>query len=360
LEFPITILSGMTTAARNPQTGVRLLFPHDKPTWALKIGKHVTTEEFERYLPIDEQMDFHEKLRLLYVAATRAQDHLVVSVHRSPKKEPSPDRTRWTHAELFWHSAREAPNWERLPPVAQAPLPDAAPVVPRPPLPPFAEWQAEREAAFAQGVRSRVRAATAVAKEAAAARDPGLAKDARDLELPPWNKGRYGTSIGRAVHAVLQTIDLRTGDGIIETARAQAAAEGVIGREDDIVALARSALATATMREAVASQFWRETYVASPVADQTLEGYVDLIYRTPEGLVVVDYKTDSVGDDDLDAALARYRLQGASYALAVAQATGEPVVRCVFLFLRADGAREREVHDLGTAVDEVRRFLETS
>jgi ATP-dependent helicase/nuclease subunit A len=157
----------------------------------------------------------------------------------------------------------------------------------------------------------------------------------------------------------LQTIDLRTGEAIIETARAQAAAEGVIGREDDIVALARSALATATMREAVASQFWRETYVASPVAGQTLEGYVDLIYRTPTGLVVVDYKTDTVGDDDLDAALARYRLQGASYALAVAQATGEPVVRCVFLFLRADGAREREVHDLERAVDEVRRFLET-
>ena len=35
--------------------------------------------------------------------------------------------------------------------------------------------------------------------------DPGLAKGPRDLELPPWNKGRYGTALGRAVHAVLQT-----------------------------------------------------------------------------------------------------------------------------------------------------------
>ena len=41
--------------------------------------------------------------------------------------------------------------------------------------------------------------------------DPGLAKDGRDLELPPWNKGRYGTAIGRAVHATLQTIELATG-----------------------------------------------------------------------------------------------------------------------------------------------------
>ena len=53
----------------------------------------MTTEEFERYAPIDEQMDFHEKLRLLYVAMTRARDHLVVSVHR-PAKAPGDDRTK--------------------------------------------------------------------------------------------------------------------------------------------------------------------------------------------------------------------------------------------------------------------------
>jgi hypothetical protein len=227
-------------------------------------------------------------------------------------------------------------------------------------LPAYEDWAAQREAALNRGSRQRVRAATAIAKEAAAAaRDPGLDKDARDLELPPWNKGRYGTAVGRAVHAVLQTIDLRTGEGIDETARAQAAAEGVIGREDDIATLARSALATTTVRDAIASQFWRETYVASPVGEHTLEGYVDLIYRAPDGLVVVDYKTDAIDDDDLDAALARYRLQGASYALAVAQATGEAVVRCVFLFLHRDGAREREVNDLDAAVASVRAFLGT-
>ena len=83
LEFPITVVSGMTTAVRQRRTGVQLLFPHDSDTYALKVSSRVTTEEFERYEPIDEQMDFHEKLRLLYVALTRARDHLVVSVHRT-------------------------------------------------------------------------------------------------------------------------------------------------------------------------------------------------------------------------------------------------------------------------------------
>jgi ATP-dependent exoDNAse (exonuclease V) beta subunit len=207
-----------------------------------------------------------------------------------------------------------------------------------------------------------VRSATALAREATArATDPALAKDARDLELPPWNKGRYGTAVGRAVHAVLQTVDLVNGDDIDETAAAQAAAEGVVGREADIASLARSALASATVREAVTHEFRREMYVATSVDGHTLEGYVDLVYRTPEGLVVVDYKTDAWHDEtDLDAKVARYRLQGASYALALEGATGETVSRCVFLFLGTDRSEERAVSDLLQAVEEVRALLAVS
>ena len=71
--------------------------------------------------------------------------------------------------------------------------------------------------------------------------------------------------------------------------------------------------------------------------------------------MVVDYKTDAVPDDaTLAAKLARYRLQGATYALAVEEATGETVARVVFAFLREDGATERDVVDLRGAIDEVR------
>jgi glycosyltransferase involved in cell wall biosynthesis len=76
------------------------------------------------------------------------------------------------------------------------------------------------------------------------------------------------------------------------------------------------------------------------------------------GLVVVDYKTDAWATDaDLDVKLARYRLQGASYALALAQATGESVARCVFLFLAPSGAVARDVVDLPAAIEEVRALL---
>ncbi len=373
LEFPITIVSGMTTAARVRRSGVQLLFPHDRDTYALRVSSRVVTEEFERYEPIDEQMDFHEKLRLLYVGLTRARDHLVVSVHRTAR-EPDPlDQTRWTHAELLWSAAQSAPQWRPLGTVAaRRPSPvarsEASEPAAAPTIPPWDEWRAERDAVLRAAATPRVRSATAIAREAAEAAaategpdDPGLRKGPRDLELPPWNKGRYGTAVGRAVHAVLQTVDLATGADLEATAAAQAASEGVIGREADIAALARAALDSDVVRDAVAAGCRREMYVAAPVGDRLLEGYVDLVYPSEGGLVVVDYKTDTWHDDaDLDAKLARYRLQGAAYAVAIESATGTPVRACVFLFLRPDRAVARPVPDLPGAMADVRGALGAS
>lgn len=55
---------------------------------------------------------------------------------------------------------------------------------------------------------------------------PGTAKGGRSVELPPWSKDRYGSAIGRAVHGVLQTVDLATGEGLDEAVKAQSLAEG--------------------------------------------------------------------------------------------------------------------------------------
>ncbi len=91
-----------------------------------------------------------------------------------------------------------------------------------------------------------------------------------------------------------------------------------------------------------------------------LEGYVDLLYRSTEGLVVVDYKTASDGSASaLDQRVEGYRFQGASYALAVSAATGEPVVRVTFVFLTPEGAVERHLADLDAGVAEVRALVVT-
>ena len=137
-------------------------------------------------------------------------------------------------------------------------------------------------------------------------------------------------------------------------AAAQAAAEGVADRTAVVEVLARSALQSPVVQAAAAAPHWREVYVAVPVADTLLEGYIDLLYRDTDGLVVVDYKTDHLPDEpSLEARLAHYRRQGAAYALAIERVTQERVARCVFVFCAPEGARQREIADLRSAMAEI-------
>ena len=88
-----------------------------------------------------------------------------------------------------------------------------------------------------------------------------------------------------------------------------------------------------------------------------MEGFIDLLYETPEGLVVVDYKTDEAGSDEqVRSAMERYELQGAAYALALERAMpGRNVAACTFVFVRP--SREERVADLAGAMQRVRTLL---
>ena len=395
LEFPVTVVSGLTTQLSRPARGPTLAFPPGRPP-AIRLRAGVESGGFEQWQPIDEQMDEHERLRLLYVACTRARDHLIVSLTRLAETKRltaaailaaagaagsgAVDLGTATRTSAVRVGPPPAPDGESdgdSQPAEREPRPNGdsrlAEPAPRPdgnsrpaerervspPLPDRADWLAEREAALALASAPEAVSATGLARSAAEADDPGLDKAEPDLELPPWKKGRYGTAVGRAVHAVLQTVDLATGEGLDELARAQAAAEGVASRQSDVARLARAGLATATARAAAAAPHWRELWVAAPVGGRLVEGYIDLLYRDQAGrLVVVDWKTDRIeGDDDAAALLDRYRLQGAGYAAAVEAVTGEPVARMVFGFLRPEGAIETDLPNLPAAVEKVRRLV---
>jgi ATP-dependent helicase/nuclease subunit A len=165
--------------------------------------------------------------------------------------------------------------------------------------------------------------------------------------------------MGRAVHAVLQSTDLATGEGLAGAAAAQAAAEGISDRAAEIEGAVRAALGSPSVKAAVASgRYWREVYVAAPVDGALVEGFIDLLYETPEGFVIVDYKTDRVPSEaELDAALHRYRLQGAAYALALTETLGRPVAACRFLFVQTPHPREEPLEDLSSAIEQVRQEI---
>ena len=87
LQFPIVVCSGTTTQASPRLGGVQVLFPATGG-YEVSLSKRAHTDAFELHQAFDEQMSFHEKLRLLYVACTR-----VVITSSSPSIAPNA-RTR--------------------------------------------------------------------------------------------------------------------------------------------------------------------------------------------------------------------------------------------------------------------------
>ncbi|HEX6338260.1 MAG TPA: UvrD-helicase domain-containing protein [Jiangellaceae bacterium] len=368
LEFPVVIVSGMSSKPFVQRTGVEVLWPPDGGC-EFKLRKDLQTAEYELAKPIDEQMGYHERLRLLYVACTRARDHLVVSLHRKQRSRPPADERNRTNAELLASACETAPSQVVLGAAGEAGaarVPAAMVRVVEPP-PAYSEWRAamaavrsaaDRPSAVSasqfEGTFSADAVRPAASDRLGAPDDPGLAKDARDLELPPWNKGRYGTAVGRAVHGVLQSVDLGTGAGMAEAVAAQVLAEGVAEHTDAVGALARSALESDVVRRAAPRPHWRETYVGTVIGDRVLEGFIDLVYEDDDGLVIVDYKTDTVPAAALDRRVAYYRPQVAAYVAGLAAATGRPVARAELLFLSPAGAVERTVDDIDDAIEQLR------
>jgi hypothetical protein len=172
----------------------------------------------------------------------------------------------------------------------------------------------------------------------------GAPAEPPEIEPP---EDRSDTAIGRAVHGVLQSADLVTGLGFVE-----AVAAGARKSDRPLVSeLASSALGSPVVRRAATRRHWRESYVATVIGDRVLEGVVDLLYRDDDGLVIVDYQTDAAPSP---AQVDHRRPQVATYAAAVEAAVGEPVARCVLLFLSPDGADALIVPEIPAAVAAIR------
>jgi len=346
LEFPIVILTALNF---EPSARVgNVLFDRERGNAEVSLGPtgdRFQTPGYEALAQREEELELAEDVRLMYVAATRARDHLVVSLYRTVRDQKSRAALIVKHmdgADNLWQPVTVE---VALPPVAyqetEGPEPEDTPEARQ-------QWLDERAQLLRERARPSSVAATALAQ---------VVKEEAEVPEEPWRRGRAGTNVGRAVHAVLQSVDLETGQGLEDTARAQAAAEGVPQREAEIVRLARVALDSDTVKRAVASgRWWREVPVGAPVGDTVLEGFIDLLFEEGDGLVLVDYKTDVLETEtEITARTGHYRVQAGAYALALHEATGQPVKEVVLLFLQP--RREVVLTDVPALVAEARQAL---
>lgn len=317
-----------------------------------KVRIHAQPEQWPDLEAREREFAEAEDVRLLYVAATRAEDELIVSV--PPDKEVKKSPWRMLYPTTIDHGR------ELLLPLVEA--------APRAVLEVGPEEMQQRVAMIEE--RRRTRALPTYRAAPVKLR----AGELSDYELQAVRRGRgpsgRGVEWGSAVHGALEAA-MRGTEGNALRARARSlllAAErpvdergepaeleellGIVqavraaplwqrARAADILQIEASFALMMSGAEyaALAGDTDTDTGDADARPREIIEGVLDLAFREPDGWTIVDYKSDAAGSGIDDARRAKYRAQVNLYALAWERITGEPVRERVLLFT-ADGRTE--------------------
>jgi len=342
LEFPIVIMLGLGGKPSTRHDNV--IFDKLTGSCEVRLGSgssEFKTAGYDGLKNIEKEAEEAERVRLKYVAATRARDHLVLSLYHSSDKSDA--------ATILGHCGDSPGLWNEIDlstvtlyrPAAAGAMPEKDDTAAD-----LEKWKERRADILEESSKPVAVAVTDLVR---------LFKEEAEGGESYYRTGRGGSSLGRAVHSVLQSIDLATGAGLEDLSKAQAAAEGIAGQWQEVARLARNGLESAIVRRAVAAgNYRREVFVSTSIEGRLLEGIMDIIFEEDGGLVIADYKTDAIdNEEELLKKKEIYELQAGLYALMAQQATGRKVQRVVMVFLRTK--REEAPEDIERLIQEVRK-----
>jgi len=329
LEAPVVFLADPTGAySHEPQIHIDRSGGQPRGYLAIygpKSGHHrpllAYPEQWQGFAEEEGKFLKAEKDRLLYVAATRAGDRLVVTQR---EKE-----NRWNPWSQLKSHLDDCENLE-VPKVAAPPKTAAVTVGDGDPA----------QAANAIGERWRgtlVRSYDLVAAKAISVSGPA----------PGATTGEHGTEWGTVVHTLLEAAMRDPAADLRDLAYASLQHEGLDpARADEAIAVVRSVTASQVWKRAQASDrrlmevpFQTLMLAGSPEScsmPTVLRGVIDLAFHEPKGWVIVDYKTDSRPMSHVPALVDHYRGQVETYAKAWREMTGESVVEKGLYFTHAD------------------------
>ena len=344
LEYPIVVLVGAALGG-SWKGGREPIVDRARRRLAIKLkaelpGAAARDLEPQAYTDLSEnekRMSASETRRLLYVAATRARDRLVVSCFghlTTAKGEPT--------SVMLGAIAKVLPDPGPEPPTADYEEDGLLVLAPAEP-PERGELEATPDAATMVAARG----AWLASREAllAEARRPARATSPSGLEHvdeevraggPGAPPGRAGAlALGSAVHRVMELCDLTDESSLPGIAAAVTLEAGRPDLAERAAALAGACWRAAPVRAAAAAAaadpdaVYRELPIGALLNGAVVSGAVDLLYRDGDQWVVVDYKTDR----GVDAAVLRerYTPQGAAYAVAIEAATGGVVCEVNFV-----------------------------
>jgi ATP-dependent helicase/nuclease subunit A len=269
----------------------------------------------------EREFEEAEKNRLLYVAATRARDTLVVSTWKQGKGRP---KGPWCL--LDPHLTENLPE----PGEDAAPVPIEAPSAPR---------LAQELSAFRERLAARRRAAACATYSVTPVTDV-----AHRAALPAWEATGRGMSWGRVLHRLLEALmrdaklDVRAyASNLLAEEERPAGDLGEVMRivegvqASDLWRRAQSAK-TRLVEVPFALRVPPEDLGLSEGPAETLRGAIDLVFEDEDGWTLIDYKSDSVGDN-LPGLIAFYSPQVEIYRRYWEQMTRRPT-RAGLFFLQ--------------------------
>ncbi|MDX6551694.1 MAG: hypothetical protein QOH74_182, partial [Gaiellales bacterium] len=157
LEFPFVVLAGLSAGA--PPVRPAVIWPPEGGC-EVRFGKDRPTLGYEDADTVERHMEDCERLRLLYVAATRATSQLAVSLHRA--------HSRCLAGVLAPHCA--GADWVAPEFVVPLVAPPAAATAP----PPWEDWSAARDLALTTAAQRQAESATDIAHQRASVPLPSI------------------------------------------------------------------------------------------------------------------------------------------------------------------------------------------
>lgn len=312
LEFPIVVLWDSCADVPAYDRGSPYLVSADGTSWALSLEGVEWCEPDDDDLAGRELRYLHaERRRLIYVAATRARDLLVLPV----AGDPNP---KWISGCLAGGAPAE---WmETFDPYVVGAEPAWAKEMPEPVAPSRGDGsRLAAEVSRAWGSASVAAAAPRFAPAAVSGEAHRVIEE-RDEEAGrprPERKSRFGPVFGETVH---RAIGIALAEPALSPAAAVARAAAATRLSEmrseaaEDVGRALAALADAGLRRAPGPDLQLEYPVAFASGGKLLSGYVDLLAAEDGVVTVIDFKTDAPPKGDVHATHPAYVEQVRSYA----------------------------------------------
>jgi ATP-dependent helicase/nuclease subunit A len=397
LEFPVVVLADIDAKPKDSQD-VAAFDPRLGPLVALPgKRKEDGATGIDLFNSTESDAEREERLRLFYVACTRAADRLVLSAWSRDLSKPEKGSWLATLAGRFDLGSGNVLDGERTPePLARVLEgdPDSAPgtaaertsgpsigevlddaialAAKRPPKPPAGV------AAVAPTIDPGEWLSVSRLSGRLRRSQPGEPSSDDADDAPEPRAGVDPRQLGTLVHAVLERLDPKSpatwGDDVQRWGAALAP------RHAPRNPRATQRVATELVQRFVASERWRRMAASAELARELefvlewpmpapgepaiVTGFLDALYRDDTGaLHLVDYKTNDVSPADVATEAKRYVLQMSLYALAVERARGQSVASLTLVFLRAGvehsfewdaAARRRGVELVNAAIAKAR------